>query len=54
MEEQRCTKLGPGRLGALMETHNSEFIIYRGKMRWSSSSWGRGCDTVILWNRRNL
>jgi hypothetical protein len=33
---------------------SSEFIIYNGKTRWSSSSQERGCGFVILRNRRNL
>jgi uncharacterized membrane protein len=32
---------------------SSEFIIYTGNTRWSSSYWGRG-DIVILRNRRIL
>jgi hypothetical protein len=33
---------------------SSKFIIYSGKTKWSSSSWGRGHDIVILGDRRNL
>jgi hypothetical protein len=33
---------------------SSEFIIYSGKTRCSNSSQGRGHDTGILRNRRNL
>jgi hypothetical protein len=51
-----CIKLGPGRLGARMETHQhphpSAFIIYSSNMRWRGISW-RGHDIVILRNRRN-
>jgi hypothetical protein len=27
---------------------SSKFIIYSGKIRWSNSSWGKGCGIVIL------
>jgi hypothetical protein len=33
---------------------SSKFIIYSGKTRWNSSSQRRGCNVVILGNRRNL
>jgi hypothetical protein len=56
IDDQTCIKLGPGRLGSQMETHNSHLHLQQVYyIQWQNevSSWGKG-DIVILGNRRNL
>jgi hypothetical protein len=55
-EDQTYIKLGPGRLGALMETHQqSPVSLLSTAATWDGEAIrGRGRDTVILRNRRNL
>jgi hypothetical protein len=57
-EDQTCTKLGPGTLGAQMETHQPSpppvNLLYTAATRGGEAILGRGCDIVILRNRGNL
>jgi hypothetical protein len=58
-EDQTCTKLGPGRLGAWMETHQPPpppvSLLYTvAKQGGEVILRGGEQDTVILRNRRNL
>jgi hypothetical protein len=57
-ENLTCIKLGPGRLGAWMETYQPPprpvRLLYTVETRVERHFWGEGHDTVILGNRRNL